>query len=58
MTDARGLRTGLDEVAAHGAPAQREAAARLIAHWDDGAPDPEAARALIDAYRHDPYLWR
>ena len=51
----------LDEVIRDGAPAQREQARALREHL---ARDPSDARVresalhLIDAFRHDPYLWR
>ena len=55
------LAEGLDLVAAYGAPAQQGEALRLtrvLAHAPDDAPAIAAARQLIDAYLHDPYLER
>ena len=48
-------------VAQRGAPAQREQAQRLraiLAANPDDAAAREAARHLVDAYLHDPYLER
>ena len=48
-------------VAQRGAPAQREQAQRLMAMLaanPDDADTREAARHLVDAYLHDPYLER
>lgn len=58
MAESADLRSGLDEVLRNGAPAQRAAAAELLARWGEGTLDDEAARSLVDAFRHDPYLWR
>ena len=55
------VREGLDLVAAHGAPAQRAEASRLakgLAEKPDDAEAVTAARHLVDAYLHDPYLER
>ena len=55
------MREGLDLVAAHGAPAQQAEASRLarvLADTPDDAEAVTAARHLIDAYLHDPYLER
>ena len=55
------VKEGLDLVAAHGAPAQQAEASRLAAVLADAPDDAEAATAarhLIDAYLHDPYLER
>jgi hypothetical protein len=52
---------GLEEVAAHGAPAQAAQARMLLARYaSQGAGpglDADAAR-LVDAYLNDPYLTR
>ena len=48
-------------VVAHGAPAQQAEAQRLISvllESPNDAPAIVAARQLIDAYLHDPYLER
>ena len=51
----------LREVAESGAPAQGEHAQDLLARLD-AAPDHPGldaeAELLIDAFQHDPYLWR
>jgi len=55
------LGEGLDLVVANGAPAQQVEAMRLVsalAHAPDDAAAVAAARCLIDAYLHDPYLER
>ena len=55
------LREGLDLVATRGAPAQQAEAQRLISvllESSNDAPAMAAARQLIDAYLHDPYLER
>lgn len=56
-----GLADALALVAAHGAPAQKSEAVRLLSVLA-GAPDDAAgvagARKLINAYLHDPYLER
>lgn len=55
------LAEGLDLVAAHGAPAQQAEATRLagvLAQMPDDAAAVAAARQLIDAYLHDPFLER
>ncbi len=52
---------GLALVAAHGAPAQQAEASRLAGVLAETPVDAEAvaaARRLIDAYLHDPYLER
>lgn len=59
--DTSPLDGGLAEVIVRGAPAQRIEAERLreVLAQDPGNPEAcEAARALIDAYLHDPYLER
>jgi hypothetical protein len=56
VAESADLRRGLDEVLRNGAPAQRAAAAELLARWGEGTFDDEAARSLVDAFRHDPYL--
>ncbi|MFM1964453.1 MAG: hypothetical protein RL134_178 [Actinomycetota bacterium] len=51
----------LAQVVAHGGPAQRAEAERLLAALVDQPGDAvavEAARLLLDAYLHDPYLER
>jgi hypothetical protein len=51
----------LAQVIAHGAPAQRAEAQRLLATLVDRPRDTaalDAARLLVDAYIHDPYLER
>lgn len=57
----RSIDEELARVMAHGAPAQRREAQRLLAalqgHSED-AVTVEAARQLVDAYLHDPYLER
>lgn len=55
------VKEGLDLVAAHGAPAQRVEALRLASILEsnpDNADARAAARHLVDAYLHDPYLER
>lgn len=55
------LRALLGEVVANGAPAQRRHAQALLMRLTDGTVDPstfEESMLLIDAFRHDPYLWR
>lgn len=55
------LREGLDLVGTRGAPVQQAEASRLAAVLADAPDDAEAATAarhLIDAYLHDPYLER
>ena len=55
------MKAGLALVAAHGAPAQRAEASRLAGVLAQAPHDAEAvaaARQLIDAYLHDPYLER
>ncbi len=55
------IREGLDLVMANGAPAQQVEAVRLVsvlAHAPSDAVAVAAARCLIDAYLHDPYLER
>lgn len=55
------LREDLMQVAARGAPAQVVEAQRLLACLDLAPGDEgvtEAARQLVDAYLHDPYLER
>ena len=51
----------LQEIVESGGPAQRAYAVELMGRLRDGT-DPAAVRPdverLIDAYRHDPYLWR
>lgn len=51
----------LTEVAERGAPAQQAHARALLARLDDGPATPDLAaeaELLIDAFQHDPYLWR
>ena len=51
----------LQQVAAHGGPAQAARARLLIDDLQAHPDDPEsqqAARALIEAFLHDPYLVR
>lgn len=55
------LGEGLALVATHGAPAQQVEALRLAGILDETPGDAAAvaaARHLIDAYLHDPYLER
>ena len=55
------LGEGLGLVVAQGAPAQQAEARRLAGVLADTPDDPTAvaaARQLIDAYLHDPYLER
>lgn len=55
------LRDELAQIAARGAPAQQREASRLVdvlAETPDDAVALAAARQLIDAYLHDPYLER
>ena len=57
----RTVREDLAQVIAHGAPAQRAEAQRLLVALGDQPSDAaalEAARLLVDAYIHDPYLER
>jgi hypothetical protein len=52
---------GLEDVAAHGAPAQVVQARQLLARVASEGASPhleEDARRLIDAYLNDPYLTR
>lgn len=51
----------LEEVARSGAPAQRAHAGDLLARLHTHPDDPstlEEAELLIDAFQHDPYLWK
>ena len=51
----------LHRVADHGGPAQSAQARRLLAELADDPDSAElqtAARALVEAYLHDPYLTR
>jgi hypothetical protein len=55
------MRAALQEVVAHGAPAQAAQARRLLDLLAEDPDDPaavEAANALVDAYFNDPYLTR
>ena len=57
----QGLCGDLAQVAARGAPAQQAEALRLsgiLARTPDDATAVAAARHLINAYLHDPYLER
>ena len=57
----RTVREDLTQVVAHGAPEQRAEAQRLLVTLVDQPSDTEAleaARLLLDAYFHDPYLER
>lgn len=59
--DSSSVDEALDQVIARGAPAQRLEAQRLrelLAQDPGNAEASEAARALIEAYLHDPYLER
>ena len=51
----------LKEVVTHGAPAQQARARELLVPLERGDADEaliEAASLLVDAFGHDPYLWR
>lgn len=51
----------LKEVVTHGAPAQQARARELLIPLERGDADEasiEAASLLLDAFGHDPYLWR
>ena len=55
------LQEGLGLVAAYGAPAQQAEALRLVSvllESPNDAPAIAAARQLVNAYLHDPYLER
>lgn len=57
MTDA----ARLEDVVAHGAPAQAEQARQLLERYAAEGVDQDvdaAAAALVDAYLNDPYLTR
>lgn len=52
---------GLEDVVAHGAPAQAAQARQLLARCVSEGPSPELeqdAGRLVDAYLNDPYLTR
>lgn len=60
MTEAA-RHAGLEDVVAHGAPAQAEQARELLERYASGGAGPELdadVARLVDAYLNDPYLTR
>ena len=60
-TETARLVASLREVVANGAPAQQARAGELLIPLERGDADEalmEAATLLVDAFGHDPYLWR
>lgn len=61
VSDSARLVQMLKEVVTHGAPAQQARARELLVPLERGDADEaliEAASLLVDAFGHDPYLWR
>lgn len=52
------LRGQLDRVLREGAPAQSEQAAQFLRRLDRGEDVRAAGAQLVDAFLHDPDLWR
>ena len=61
VSDTARLVQMLKEVVTRGAPAQQARARELLIPLERGDADDaliEAASLLVDAFGHDPYLWR
>lgn len=60
-TETARLVASLGQVVANGAPAQQARARELLVPLERGDADEalmQAASLLVDAFGHDPYLWR
>lgn len=61
VSDTARLVQSLKQVITHGAPAQQARARELLIPLEQGDADEalvDAASLLVDAFGHDPYLWR